>query len=438
MVSNDERPSLTTRRTLLRSGVGLAATALTVTVSGCASGLPPLGSARRFGRIDPPPADPPHYRRWLPAPAAVSGLDRVHYPFLYRRPDELDYPAPVRFTTPRKRLRAELDHFGVGYAAYHGLLASPLGTVVEADVDTATVVRTLTESGYRADGSYHGYDRFARDDVPRRAAVGEDAVVWASDRVHDHPSVETLLDARAGRVDRYHEANDDVARLTDAVGGSRMVEFVPPEGDRTWSKCEGFRFADGTAYHVVTFRYPAGETPPEAELRERSREGTILTRPVENSDFRIDGRLVTVEGRIPPGAGIDPADIDPPYPPQITWGVARDDDPTALAIRHEAGETIPADALELRFGTDDPDALLVDAASRPFTTDTDAVGPGDAATVDPHDPPSVGVIHPDDVDHDAEDPYADADSWPATRVEVAFVSGSTARTLFGVALEDPR
>jgi hypothetical protein len=59
-----------TRRTLLHRGAGALATAVAAATAGCASALPPLGSAQRFGRIDVPDADPPDYRRWLPTPAA--------------------------------------------------------------------------------------------------------------------------------------------------------------------------------------------------------------------------------------------------------------------------------------------------------------------------------------------------------------------------------
>ncbi|WP_251341779.1 hypothetical protein [Haloplanus halophilus] len=204
----------TTRRDLLRRGSGLIATGFATALSGCTSGLPPLGSAQQFGRIDVPPADPPAYREWLPAPGAVDGVDGG-YGYLFRRPGELGYPAPVRFTTPRKRLLTDLDHFGVGYANYDRLLATDLGTVIEADVDPDAVARTLTESGYDAAGSHGDVDLFARDDVPRRAAVGDGAVVWSSERVHRAPAVTALLDARDGRIDRYHEVDAGLVETVD-------------------------------------------------------------------------------------------------------------------------------------------------------------------------------------------------------------------------------
>jgi hypothetical protein len=428
-----------TRRAFLRRGAGAVATGVAAATAGCTSALPPLGSAQRFGRIDVPDADPPRYRRWLPAPSAVDGVKAERYAFLFRRPGALDYPAPVRFTTPRKRLLSHLDHFGVGYPNYDRLLYTPFGTVLAGDFAAVAVAETLVRSGYAAAGTHRDYDLFARDDVPRRVAVRDGTIVRSSRRVHDHPRIEALLDARADRIDRYHNATPGVERLTDTVGESRMVEYIPPTDDppegRYWRKCEGFRFDGDIAYHVMTFLYPEGHTPPEADLRDRAVDGTVLTREVANSDFRIDGRLVTVEGRIPPGEGIDPGDITPPYPPQVTWGYDRERDPRAITLRHEAGDAVPADTLSLRFGVDAPDGLFTLPASRPFPTDTDRLTPGETATVDVRDRPTVGVIDPDEVDHDAADPYAAAEPRPATRMQVSYAPSSSSRPLFAVPLE---
>jgi hypothetical protein len=366
-------------------------------------------------------------------PSAVDGLDGSHYAFLFRRPSALDYPAPVRFTTPRKRLLTELDHFGIGYANYDRLLATDLGTAIEADVDPDAVGRTLVGSGYHRAGSRGAYDLFARPDVPRRAAVGDGAIVWSSRRVHAVPDVEALLDARAGRIERYHEASGTYRRLSEVIGESRMVELVPPEDERYWTKCEGFRFDGTTAYHVMAFLYPEGRTPPEAELRERAAGGTVLTREVENSDFRIDGRLVVVEGRIPAGRGIPPHEITPPYPPQITWGYERGEG--TLTLRHEAGASVPTDDLHLRYEADAPGGLWTVPQSEPLPTDAGTLGPGDGVTLDLEGLPPVRAVDGEEVDWDAEDPYAGAEEFPPSRVRLAYSPESSYRTVFEVDLE---
>jgi hypothetical protein len=436
----DDTPSTRdrTRRVFLRAGTGLLTAGLATLTAGCTSALPPLGARQRFGRVNVPPAADPTYRRWLPAPTAIDGFDAPEYRFLLRHPTELDYPAPVRFTTPRKRLVADLDYLGVGYADYDRLLRTPFGTVLDGGFDPAAVRATLAETGYRRDGRYAGYDVFSRPDVPRRAVLVDGAVVWSSRRVHDHPTVAALVDAHEGDRPRYHEEREAFARVTDAIGESRMVEHIPPNDVRTWTSAEGFRFDGDTAYHVRTFYYPEGETPPEDELRRRSKTGTVLTREVEDTDFRIDGQLVTVEGRIPPGEGVQPSAIDPPYPPHVTWGYSRDPEAKTVRVRHEAGESVAATDLVLSFDVARADGQWSDPVRRPLSTDLGRVSPGDAVTVDVSDVPEVTVIRPADVDPEADDPYANGESRPATRLDLRFAPDTVGPTLFSVHLEAER
>jgi hypothetical protein len=160
----------------------------------------------------------------------------------------------------------------------------------------------------------------------------------------------------------------------------------------------------------------------------------VLTREVENTDFRVDGRLVTVEGRIPLGEGIQPSAVDPPYPPQVTWGYTRGSDGGTVTLRHEAGESVPSDALGLEFDVDDTGQRWSNPAGRPLPTERERLGPGGAVTVDVGDVPAVTVIHPDQIDHGADDPYADGESRRATRLDLEFGTGSSDRTLFVVPL----
>jgi hypothetical protein len=432
---SDER----TRRELLRAGAGAVSTGFITLTAGCSSALPPLGSELRFGQVRPPAAAAPTYRRWLPAPSELDDFDQPHYRVLLRQPTEVAYPAPVRFTTPRKRLLAGLDYFGVGYANYDRLLWTPFGVVLEGGFDPATVTTTFTESGYRRTETHADHDVFVRSDGERRAVLTDDALVWSSERVHDRPNVEALVDTHDGHVARYHDENDAFGRVTDAVGESRMVEFIPPNDERTWASCEAFRFDDDTAYHVRTFLYPLGQTPAERELRRRSKTGTVLTREVENTDFHVDGRQVTVKGRIPPGAGIQPSEIHPPYPPQITWGFDRDREAESIRLRHEAGEPVDSDALWLSFEADDTGEELTMPTTQSLPTEHDEMAPGDAVTIDVSTVPEVSVRRPTDTEPSNDETDATRETphepRPATRIDLDFGVESAGRTLFSVPLE---
>ncbi|MFC6974132.1 hypothetical protein ACFQL1_04730 [Halomicroarcula sp. GCM10025709] len=376
-------PEKTTRREALRLAAGSLAAGTAVSLSGCTSALPPLGSQLDFGRVDVPDADDPAYRQWLPAPARIAD-DRHHYDVLVRRPTALDYTAPVRFVVPKKSLLTDLDYVGVGYANYDRLLSTPFGVVLEGQFDAATVTATLADTGYARDGAFHEYDLFTRADDPRTVAVRDGTVVYANERRHEAADVRALVDAEAGRIDRYHEAEDRFARASAAIGESRMVEFLRPNDARSWLKAEGFRFDGDTAYHVVTHLYPDGEAVPTDRLKQRSVQKTLLTREVDAFHYEERGQRATVAGRIPPGEGLDPA--TEPYPPHATWGGAVDPDAGTATLRHEAGE--PVDPSNLRFELRSPDGTVGEDGT-PWTG-ADSVRPGDTTTV-----PSNGAASAD-------------------------------------------
>jgi hypothetical protein len=213
-----------------------------------------------------------------------------------------------------------------------------------------------------------------------------------------------------------------------------MVELRPPGDVREWTKCEGFRFDGDTAYHVMTFLFDDAVADPERRVRERSVADTVLTREVEASDLRVDGRLVTAEGRIPPGRGLAPGDISPPSPPQITWGYDRTTDPPTVRLRHETGGPVDVDALTLRFEREVPEERYARAAVRPLPTDATRLVAGDVVSVELGDPSAVDVIPDDDIDWDAADPFAAAEPRPATRLVVAYSPDSSYRPLFAVPL----
>ncbi|ELZ95967.1 hypothetical protein C440_06742 [Haloferax mucosum ATCC BAA-1512] len=424
------------RRSVLRRSVGALVVGLTGATSGCLSGLPPVGPKQHFGRLDVPQADPPRYRRWLPAPSVADGLDDEHYGFLFRRPSKLEYPAPIRFIVPRKRLLRETDYFGIDYDSYGTILETPFGTVIEADFDRQTVVDTLAEGGYQKADTYTGYDVFSRSDVRRRAAVSDDAIVWSNENHHERANIELVVDAEAGDVPRYHESNDDFKRLSEKIGESRMVELTPPlEGARYWMSCEAFRFDEQTAYHVRSFLFPDGTTVPKERLKERGIGGTVLTREVENSDLRFDGRMATFEGRIPPKAGVHPSNVKPSYPPQVTWGVTYETDSESAVVRHEVGESVPAERISLAFDVarDAPGVGHTKRVEGPLFTDSKTVEPGDTATVDLRNPPAVRVKPPLEVDEDTPD--SDWETRPATLLKV-ILSGEVSYPLFCIALPD--
>jgi len=375
MVPRPNRPSDgRRRRDLLRYG----AATLAASAAGCLSGLPPLGRRQSYGRVDAPPASEPVYRRWLPDPALLDG-GGAHYAFAAGEPAPIDGGEPEEFLGRRAFAKTDLDHFGVGYAAYDRFVDCPFGTVIEAGADAATVADALTGSGYDPDGSYRGYDLFARADVPRRAAIRDGVVVWSCETRHEQPDVEALVDAGAGEVRRYHEASDSFARLSETIGGGRMLIAGPAIGDptdRAELGADTFRFVDDAAYQVVALRFPAARVPTADELRRAFRDEYGLTQEADAFDVRVEGRTGLLETRVPLG---ESRDLDAlADPPQVTWGAAFDPDARQLTLRHEAGDPVDADLLWFDAETGAHNGIEKES----LFADRTRVGPGDADVVD--------------------------------------------------------
>lgn len=386
--------SKTTRRDVLKLGGALAA-GVTPGLAGCTSALPPLGSALDFGRLDVPDAGKPTYRQWLPSPDAVPLDEETDYNLQYREPQPVTQRVPFHFMDGWQDMLSILDWFGIGYENYDRILSCPYGIVIEAGFDPVSVSQTLTDSGYTGDGSYHGYDLFTRSDQPRRAAIGDDAIVWSttqsvpgSNIMSDlQPDVEALIDAKAGRIERYHETNDRFDRLSSAMGASRAVEYESPDGEENPFVGDGFRFDGKTAYQVRRHLYPESERVPEKRLREWFSNEVSLTREITSRQFRSNEQMATVVGRVPPDAGnVKPSDLSLP---QITWGGTSDADSRTVEFRHEAGESIASSELiaNVLYDWDE------DADSRPVTLpvwpDRDVIEPGDAMTITLDEDPTV-------------------------------------------------
>lgn len=380
-------PSRPTRRSLLRAGA-TAATALTTSVAGC-TGLPPLGSKPSYGRVDVPEAGAPEYRRWLPAQSVVETDD--DWLITYAEPGPFDGPAPEEFVARRASQRIGLDYFGIGYENYDRLVDTNLATVVEAAFSVDEVASALADTAYEPDGTYRDYDLFARSDVTRRVAVRDGVIVWTNARHHRAANLEATIDAGRGDVERYHDADDDFAAVTEAVGASRLLYVGGSHPglvtERATMGADAFRFGDA-GYQVLLERYSDGRAVSEERVRRALETQTAeLTSEAETPDVGVDGRFARVEARVPlaPDGDRDPID----EPPQVTWGASFDPETRAVTIRHEAGDRVDADWLwyDVDFADD-----YGEIEKEPLWSDRDAVGPGDRATVDLSDSPDAGGV----------------------------------------------
>ncbi|WP_177227569.1 hypothetical protein [Halomicrobium zhouii] len=383
-----DEPSRPTRRSLLRAGALAATTGLTASAAGC-TGLPPLGSKPSYGRVDVPDAGPPDYRRWLPSQSVVETDD--DWLITYAEPGPFDGPVPEEFVARRGYHRAELDYFGIGYENYDRLVTTNLATVIEAEFAADEVAATLADTAYEPDGSYRDYDLYARSDVPRRVAVRDGVVVWTSSVGFDATNLEATIDAGRGDVERYHEADDDFAAVTEAVGASRLLYVGSGHPglatEYATMGADAFRISDAS-YQILLERYPEGQAVPAGRIRRiLEDEPHELTSEAETADVGVEGRLARVEARVPLAPDRDRDPIRDP--PQVTWGASFDADARTVTIRHEAGEEVDADWLW--YDVDFPDDYG-EIAKEPLWSERDAVGPGDRATIDLSDGPDADGI----------------------------------------------
>lgn len=366
-----------TRRDFFRGGATALAGGLAASTAGCLSGLPPLGGAQTYGRVDVPAADPPDYRRWLPAPDAVDGGG--DYPFVAARPEPAAPGDPEEFLGRRAAAVVEQDYLGVPFERYDRFVATPYAHVVEGGFDAGTVADALLGGGYARDGSVRGYDLFARADVPRRAAVRDGTVVWTSALRTDRADVEAAVETGAGDRQRYHEASDAVARVTESAGASRQVICAPEFGsvhEAAVYGADSFRFGPDAAYQVITLRFPDGRTPSVDAIERRYRENYAWTAEAESFDARVDGRTATVEARVPRRSGGSLSPIE--NPPQVTWGASGGAAAGTVTLRHEAGDAVDADNL---WANVDTERRPGEVDERALFADRDRVEPGDEGTV---------------------------------------------------------
>ncbi|MFC7073563.1 hypothetical protein ACFQJ7_15830 [Halovenus rubra] len=350
-----------TRRTLISGAAALVTTAVSGSTAGCLSLLPPVGQEVRYGRVDTPtPIDTePAYREWIPVqaelPAGEDQPDVQDLVWVSVTPGELGREAiGAEFRVGADVAMSPLDYFGYAFQHYdyvHGL--GGLGTVAEGDIETETVTSTLQNSGYSHNGTYHGWELFDRTDIPRTVAVSKRAIVqsYGNER---RPIIETVLDAGDGRIARHHEQDKVFETFSDWVGssptileafGSSFPDFEPSES------ALAYNFDDDAAYFIYHQQYAHGETPTKGEIQEALEKSTERAMQAWAVDIEIDGTQVAIQMRVEEDEFQDDAAED--RAPYLTWGV--DDRAATVTIRHEAGDTIPVDQVDI-----EPQNALVD------------------------------------------------------------------------------
>ncbi|PSQ15683.1 hypothetical protein BRD00_13570 [Halobacteriales archaeon QS_8_69_26] len=398
----------TSRRGLLRSGARWLAVGTGVAVAGCnglggdgqedrttfnvpetttTEGTDPVptsttadpASVVNFASLSVPEVDPPAYRQWLPAPSALFP-DREGYRLRVARParvTDLGTAVPVRFARHQRVGKLGLDHFGVGFEDYRWVLRiAPWGdtrsAVVSASFDRAAVAGTLTETGYERAGDHRGTWLFAREDGPRAVALGDGTLAWAAAVDRDatpgpRAVVRTLVDARRGAVDRYHEVDGDFEEFSRTAGGPLVGTLHAGDvaaGYPLWNwDLQGLvgwasttAFDEGNSYLRAVFAFDRDLDPDRTvdELRRRTASEPLFA-GAGAVDVTADDRSATVVAAVEDERYHDLVGDDRPLPgvtfPQITWGYDHDPAADEVTITHRGGDVVAAPTITVDYSS---------------------------------------------------------------------------------------
>lgn len=357
--------------------------------------------AVNFQSLPDPDGGPPVYRRWLPVPSRLFP-DEDGYRVQVARPTamaDLGDAVPARFARHERVGKLGLDHFGIGFGNYEWVLriapwGSVRGAVVSGDFDRESVGETLTATGYERAGNHRGADLFAREDGPRAVALGDGSLAWAAavDRGSDpgpRAVVRTLVDARRGEIDRYHEVDGEFAEFSRRTGGPLVgtlhagdVAAAYPlwnwdlEGLVGWASTVAFDRERSYLRAVFTFGRDLDREPTVEAFRRRVASERLFG-DADAVDVRVTGRSATVVAAVADDRYHDLVGADRPLQgvtfPQITWGYEYDPAAGEVTITHRGGDRVAAATLTVDY--------TAGGRVPQFRDEYDRVDPGDSLTV---------------------------------------------------------
>lgn len=364
-------PNRVTRRELLRRGSAASIALGTVASSGCLESLPTLGTS---GPIEVPPADSPEYQSWLPASSALAddlALDPGHV--IHSLPRQIaQEDVDGLYSFAELMIASQIDWFGYPYSHYDRALMIDRAFVLEGAIDQSAVESALSNTAYQPASTYEGYDLYDRSDIQRTVAVGDDAIVFSSDE-NSELNVKTVIDAGDGRIERYHEANDDFDRVLDA-SGNRLFNWFGSD-ETTVFQAISSAHDDEHVYLVHHRLYADEDAISQEELKEQYESGGWEIDP-QLIEVHRDGRLAIVLQQFDREKYLG-ATSEHDWP-QVTWGVEHDENAEQITLRHEAGDSIEAGLLSIRYGSPASD----DVADTQFEEEYETVESGDELTLD--------------------------------------------------------
>jgi hypothetical protein len=279
------------RRTFL-AGVAGAAAASSVGLAGCLGGD---GDAATTDWIPAPDLfDAEGYRAFSTAPSALAEIQDSLTPSVVKEYEEriLDW----QVADP---MLGDVDRYTSGEKDDAGYIA------VEHGLDSGMLASNLESDGFSAAGEHSGFDLYETGDGASARALDDGQLVAGVDPDDGGRVVEGVIDASGGDRERYHEANDAVADVVEAIdttdnfwieGYQRITDTVAARGIFTDSIARGYSILlDSETVEATRVEAFTEDADVEEAAINTYTEKNPLFDGAQGLDWRVDGRMLVIE-----------------------------------------------------------------------------------------------------------------------------------------------
>ncbi|GAB3027509.1 hypothetical protein [Natronobiforma cellulositropha] len=367
--------------------------------------MPTLGQQVRYEPVDVPEPDEPRYREWIPAPSAIETDGADWGGLFHTAPGEVgDGTVGTRLSPLEAFANAQVDHVGIGYDGYEHVVSVGPAVVGLGSFDAEPVREAVLDRGFERVDSYEGYDRFERTDPASAVAVRDGTVVCRRrGRLGERPEMDTIeavIDAGDGRLERRHEVDEGFDALTRAVGAYPTVQLFDSGGFLTDQledelgverAVHAYAFDDDGVYFQSTYLVDdgLGVSPHHVEdaLAHDSRaiDAYAVEVSIDEPFVRVDMQESHEQFRNRVG------DAESTVYPRVTWTVEHNGD--RLEVTHGGGDSVDAERLTLYYDSRSRSDPGID---HQFGDEFETVSVGDSVVVDVSEAPpddSVALLY---------------------------------------------
>jgi hypothetical protein len=266
-------------------------------------------------------------------------------------------------------------------------------------VDADKINQTIPKTSYEQFDEYNGYDIYKRDDMRRTVGIGTERIIYSGFGSDPVDEIKRLIDVGTGRAQRWHETNEDLARIIETAGAAPVTHVggTRTEINGQQADFEGLTINtdDSYVYPRWLLLFPDGVNITRSEIENHIAKSASALDPTR-IDIKQTGQLVSLLAKIQPEE-FRTISSDIPFNHMaigesenvyqrefITWGFSHDAENDVVTVKHEAGDSINASRLTLYI----VDTTAKNAeeryteATEQFADTYEVVQPGDTTQVE--------------------------------------------------------